>query len=781
MRATTRNLKEPTFLKWLGLQINSGNLEAKNSRRYNKKLPFFLQLRQYKDGDFPAPDDWLRRAPHLRALAGLDPTWIISRLNEGRAVVMLDGVDEVPKQHRGTLANWIDGLITAYPRCIFILTSRPLDDDQQDFHLQSDIKRFYVRGMNTNTVDDFIDKWYRAYAQRHTDRHVDELEDIAKTLKDRYEKDHRLRSMITTPLLCATACAYYIEHYPIYNYDQNQVAFYERIVDLLVHERDEMRQIESNEQLKLTKQEKKIILAYIAFRLILDRTEMPVARDVLKEYTYVAMDNIKSLLEYGRDIIDAGVVLGELIERTSIFQESVKNHYEFLYDSFKHYLAAYHISDHSQSNYHTLLGRITEPSWTEIGVIFAGVSTFENRNRLVTDLLERSRKHYDAAQLDESDDALQQAYRYALIARACRDINDYIDYETMNKLDEHLRDYIGAPAPDNLTYWRGAGTLALPFLEYQDDLSERDQLLRLTVMRGMIQDLSPAALQASPQLFHTLSMFNISTQQVYHGLVNIRNVVPAGLQEEYIRRVLYQPQQTKLMLSGQPLRQQIDGLHLLDYVESLVVDGVAIHPLAALNGLVKLRELKLINTHRFDVLGQLKYMEGAMLERIVIDRVGIRSLIFLEEIGTDLAKRAKLRSVTLRNCEELNNINQLSPYNNLTELIIDGCPRLRDAHVVSGLRLRTLTLVYTDIATLPHFKQPQLTHLNISDNRRLKDISTIIELTELLEIDLSRSDKIMDYTPLVDVPTLQRIVVGSEEEKERIPYMLRTLVEVANV
>jgi predicted NACHT family NTPase len=51
--------------------------------------------------------------------------WFEEWLDKGECLVMLDGLDEVPKTQRDKVRRWVDGEMKAYPKTQFILTSRP--------------------------------------------------------------------------------------------------------------------------------------------------------------------------------------------------------------------------------------------------------------------------------------------------------------------------------------------------------------------------------------------------------------------------------------------------------------------------------------------------------------------------------------------------------------------------------------------------------------------------------------------------------------------------------
>lgn len=95
--------------------------------------------------------------------------WIEEWLDKGECLVMLDGLDEVPKTQRDKVRRWTDGEMKAYPKTQFILTSRPhgfeLRPDEPNIPVQVDLK-LKVLDFTPDQKQEFINKWYRALIQR---------------------------------------------------------------------------------------------------------------------------------------------------------------------------------------------------------------------------------------------------------------------------------------------------------------------------------------------------------------------------------------------------------------------------------------------------------------------------------------------------------------------------------------------------------------------------------------------------------------------------------------
>ncbi|MGH9847823.1 MAG: NACHT domain-containing protein, partial [Blastocatellia bacterium] len=117
-----------TLLQHVAVTLASGNHRR---HRVRASTPILLSLRDYvvtitNDPAVTlgqlAQQSFSARYPKLE----LPPEWFERRLSGGKCLALLDGLDEVAQQEqRAAISRWVDGQIISYPRCRFIITSRP--------------------------------------------------------------------------------------------------------------------------------------------------------------------------------------------------------------------------------------------------------------------------------------------------------------------------------------------------------------------------------------------------------------------------------------------------------------------------------------------------------------------------------------------------------------------------------------------------------------------------------------------------------------------------------
>lgn len=113
-----------TLVQWLALNAAGRTFDSELAD-WNRCVPFVLRLRAFTSHEaLPTPDDFLRAAG--APMDGSAPAgWADSLLTSGRALVLVDGVDEVPMQLRNRTERWLKDLVAAYPRARYVVTTRP--------------------------------------------------------------------------------------------------------------------------------------------------------------------------------------------------------------------------------------------------------------------------------------------------------------------------------------------------------------------------------------------------------------------------------------------------------------------------------------------------------------------------------------------------------------------------------------------------------------------------------------------------------------------------------
>ncbi len=67
---------------------------------WHDKIPFLIRLRDFAEGKLPTLPQLPLSYPGLELLGEPEEEWVRARLDDGRALVLVDGLDEVTKERR---------------------------------------------------------------------------------------------------------------------------------------------------------------------------------------------------------------------------------------------------------------------------------------------------------------------------------------------------------------------------------------------------------------------------------------------------------------------------------------------------------------------------------------------------------------------------------------------------------------------------------------------------------------------------------------------------------
>lgn len=130
---------------------------------------------------------------------------LLTRLEAGTCLVLLDGLDEVPTDRRTDIGRWIESFASAYRENRFIVTSRIVGFTGLDLPGGATVA---VRPFDDDQIRAYLMAWHRAYraweanlsrANAEIDR--PHAESDARQLADVILKDHRLHALAANPFL----------------------------------------------------------------------------------------------------------------------------------------------------------------------------------------------------------------------------------------------------------------------------------------------------------------------------------------------------------------------------------------------------------------------------------------------------------------------------------------------------------------------------------------------------------------------------------------------------
>ncbi|MFB9931139.1 NACHT domain-containing protein [Amycolatopsis halotolerans] len=398
-----------TLLDWLAVTAARGTFTGRLAE-WNGFVPFPVRLRSLPDGPLPAPDGFVALAmPTLRDR--VPPGWADEVLRTGKAIVLVDGVDEVQPARRREVKTWLGELGSSYPSARIVVTSRTAAVDQR--WLKS--KRFdsvVLEPMTATDIRVLVERWHQAAA--HVRPNAD-LSGAQRRLLGQLDNAPHLRSLAANPLLCAMLCSLNLSNRS--ELPRDRMTLYRHALSMLVHARDTERDI----PVLLTEQQKHVLLGHLAWRLVPgNKAELPIA-EVREHLAY----RLKSLPHIDRS---ADEVVKHLVERSGVLQAPAAGRIDFVHRTFQEYLAASEATEAGSIDW--LIANAHRDTWLEIVVMACGHAKYHQATKLLNEIMDRA------------DSEPRHARRLRLLAAAC--------LETAGDVDPYVIERVRRAVPDNL-------------------------------------------------------------------------------------------------------------------------------------------------------------------------------------------------------------------------------------------------------------------------------------------------------------------------------------------
>ncbi|WP_344276450.1 NACHT domain-containing protein [Streptomyces hebeiensis] len=422
-----------TLVWWLASHAVCGTLSPELAE-LNGLVPFVVPLRtvQARGSGLPTPG-------RLPAVAGLltddaPPGWAVRVLESGRALLLVDGVDEVPASERDNTRTWLTELLNLYPRTRCLATVRPLAKFVTAWHTAARIE-----------CDAYTDRERAASEQAH-------LEHLEGELRAQFERNTALRTLARTPLLCAVICALHRRRgglLPDTRWD-----LYRATLAMLLGSRDAQRNIGVPEGITMGFDEHQELLQAVAVWLVRGGQSQLSHEDAERQIEG-AMRRLPHVKAQG----PASAVLTYLLNRSGLLQERVGDVVQFIHRTFQDYLAARALVEggslpellrnaHNEQWHDTILLAVGHCRPNEVktlieGLIEAGDATADPTVRESVHVL-AARCFLDAVVVDETVEE-----RIAARVRALLPPRPGSDPDTLGSLGSYLLPLL--PDPSGLT------------------------------------------------------------------------------------------------------------------------------------------------------------------------------------------------------------------------------------------------------------------------------------------------------------------------------------------
>lgn len=345
-----------TLVSHLAVSIAAGTLELKGDR-----LPFVVRARTLLNSPL--------NLGSLAAIVEAEHDLVEAAFHEGRAFLLVDGLDEVPRTSISQLCSALEALTASYPDCHYLVTSRPATVYP---NLLPDFCSVQLLSMNLDQQRRFVTGWYKAVGlEAQSERHLimKDVERAAEDLLSLLRTNRPLGQLAETPLLAGILCA--LHRFFGSKLPQRVAALYEAMLNALIETRgNHWHPTRGSHGLDTSAQRRS--LAKLA-RWMHERAKTEVKHVELASWLH----------QRGSD--DHPSALAE----SRLLVELRPDHLAFFHLTFQEYLAATELVE--DNAYVEMISRYKEPWWH--GVIrFAAGLPQADPGRLIYGLLETDKK-----------------------------------------------------------------------------------------------------------------------------------------------------------------------------------------------------------------------------------------------------------------------------------------------------------------------------------------------------------------------------------------------------
>ncbi len=283
---------------------------------------------------------------------------IKSRLKDGTAILLLDGLDETvigdtkgksEEAYRRT-ANAIIQLTTRYPRSPAIVTTR-----KASYHLRTPLTGFTeleVLDFRSKDIKRFVNKWFTL------DPPDPQKKISANDLNSRLENNLRIQALAANPLLLSLIVIAYRDQLEL---PDKRAELYRQCVNTMLNKWDERRGIKRHSD--FNPEQKLQLLEVVAWRFHLRRQCYFPERELLNVIT-----ELFSSVEYSPAL--AQQILDELTEGSGLFKRQAHSWYSFSHLTLQEYFVAQYAVKYNQLD--ILLSYRGDPWWEEVILLYAG-------------------------------------------------------------------------------------------------------------------------------------------------------------------------------------------------------------------------------------------------------------------------------------------------------------------------------------------------------------------------------------------------------------------------
>lgn len=348
-----------TFLKYLAIGCISGKFQV-------DKFPIFITIKDFAEAQTPTLLIYIMR---IMQAGDVPQKQIIKLLQHGRALILIDGLDELKEEDSQRILQQVNNFFTQFSQNKFVITCR---FSIHKYKIKT-FKKVELADFDFQQISTFVSKWFASVAPMKSDKFLQKL-----------QENEAIQELANNPLLLTLLCLTFQE---AAEFPWNRLELYQEGLNLLLKKWDAKKNVERSQVYKkLSNQHKQDLLSQIAY-ISFEQNKYFFKQQELEQYI---ADYIQNLLGANTEAeklrIDSVGVLKSIEMQHGLLVERARGIYSFSHLTFQEYFTARQIAvcPHPQvleNSLQKLVTRTTEKRWREI--FFLTVGMLRNANYLL--------------------------------------------------------------------------------------------------------------------------------------------------------------------------------------------------------------------------------------------------------------------------------------------------------------------------------------------------------------------------------------------------------------
>ena len=336
-----------TFLRKIGLEA----LKGKSGQIQGEIIPVLLELKQFTTNEVNIYN--IIEQEFISCQLPLAKEFSNQLLRQGKLLLLLDGLDEVPNKNFELVIDKIQKFVKEYKQNKFVISCRTAAYRQKF----QNFKEFMIADFNDQQIQQFIKNWF--YSQ------VDKQLGTDQKCWNKINTQEATKELARTPLLLTFLCLEYDESQDL---PKNRATLYGNALDILLRRwAGEKRLPYEPIYRQLGIDLEKIMLAEIAYDNFATDKLFFSQPEVLNQIQKVIDNN-----DNAPKNLDVGKILDAITIEQGILVERARDVFSFSHLTLQEYLTAQHIYDNRLVE-KLVTEHLPDQRWKEVFLLVAGV------------------------------------------------------------------------------------------------------------------------------------------------------------------------------------------------------------------------------------------------------------------------------------------------------------------------------------------------------------------------------------------------------------------------